>query len=140
VVVSKATTLTQTQAPTTIILTHTSTTSTTPSTPSTSTISTAIPAPIEGFVAHSWPTGDIQLFYQDPAGVQGNILSSQFLSGTWSNPAVIATDARPGTTLSLSIVYYDLDLNDTDSSYDPSTFSDDIAIVSLFGNIYATSN
>jgi hypothetical protein len=81
-------------------------------------------------VAHSWPTGDIQLFYQDPAGVQGTILSSQYLSGTWSSPAVIATDARAGTTLSLSIVYYDFDLDDTDSNSDPSTFDDDIAIVS----------
>jgi hypothetical protein len=32
--------------------------------------------------------------------------------------------------LSLSIVYYDLDLDDTDSNYDPSTFDDDISIVS----------
>lgn len=58
--------------------------------------------------------GDLQIIYADG---RGNIKSAQRVSGSWSNPAIIATDAATGTTVSVSIIYYhDTGDDDMDAS------------------------
>jgi hypothetical protein len=81
-------------------------------------------------VAYGWQNGDTQLFYQNVSSSSlGIIYTLQIISGVWSTAVAIAFDAMPGTTLSLSVIDYDLDSTDTDTNTDPSTYVDDITIV-----------
>jgi len=118
-------TVTQTQTPTTVLVTQSRTS--TSLTTSSASQPPSIPTPISGFAAYGWSTGDIQLFYIDPSLSQSNIYSSQYLSGSWSSPVLLASDAINGTTLSLSVVFHDFDISDSD--YYPVNLSDDIEIV-----------
>lgn len=101
------TTETETLGPTTVLVTQTlQITSATVSSSSSQTSSFTQPivtAPIEGFSVIGFENGDIQLFYSD---AKGNIQSMQYLQGVWSSPVAVASNAKIGTTLSISAEYY----------------------------------
>jgi hypothetical protein len=106
-VVVSNTTETETLGPTTVLTTQTlQITTATVSSSSRQTSSSAQPivtAPIEGFSVIGFKNGDIQLFYSD---TEGNIQSMQYLQGVWSSPVAVASNAKTGTTLSTSAIYY----------------------------------
>jgi hypothetical protein len=101
------TTETETLGPTTVLVTQTlQITTATVSSSSSQTSSFTQPivtAPIEGFSVIGFENGDIQLFYSD---AKGNIQSMQYLQGVWSSPVAVASNAKIGTTLSISGEYY----------------------------------
>jgi hypothetical protein len=102
------TTKTETLGPTTVFVTQTlQTTTVTASSSSNQTSSSAQPivaAPIEGLWAIDFEYGGgLQLFYSD---TKGNIHSIQYLQGVWSSPVTVASNAKPGTTISTSTIYY----------------------------------
>jgi len=108
IVVSQSTTTTKTPNATMVVITQTLQTATvtvsSPSSPiSSSSQSTSLAVPIEGFHAESFENGNLQLFYGD---AYGNIRSMQYVQGTWSDPAVVTSDAKRGTTITASMTYY----------------------------------
>jgi hypothetical protein len=80
-------------------------------------VSSTSPSPVianEGFYVKSFPNNDIQLFYSDG---NSNIMSVQRVSGSWSSPVSIASDAKQGTTVSASVIHYhDTEDDDIDST------------------------
>jgi hypothetical protein len=58
-----------------------------------------------GFNAKSFDNGDVQLFYED---YHGNIQSLQYENSQWSSSDTIASNVKPGTTITLSIIGTDV--------------------------------
>jgi hypothetical protein len=54
------------------------------------------PAAIQGFDTWEFYNGDIMLVYES----QGSIWTKQY-QGSWNNPSLIASDAKPGTNVRL---------------------------------------
>lgn len=110
-------TTTATPSATTVVITQTPATTTVIIESSSSPTSSPSPLPVipnEGFHAKSFQNGDLQLFYADG---NGNIMSIQHVLGSWSSPVAIAKDAKTGTTISASAIYYhDTEDDDTDET------------------------
>jgi hypothetical protein len=96
-----STTITESGSTVTVITTQNPSTATVTSSlkPTTTTIlsqPTATPATIQGFDVFGFYDGDIMLVYES----NGSIWTNQY-QGSWNSPTLIASDAKPGTSVRL---------------------------------------
>jgi hypothetical protein len=103
------TTATVTQVGPTVTVTVTQTLAAGVPPPPSPAVSPIIP---RGFNAKSFGNGDVQLFYED---FHGNIQSLQYENSQWSGADTIASNVKPGTTITLSIIGTDVS---SSGSYD----------------------